>query len=153
MTCRSKLWAFSLKYLDRPKWCLTKRRHRFAYKRLKMLKWINNKYAKFDQNIPCGLRFMSIYTNWPLPAWLMLGKTFSVKRNCYACQCLDNVDMYTFAKFDQIIPSGYKVRSNQQRQNHRKRMDSSGSYWWPRCVIAPNLSSGFSWVSFKTQTC
>ena len=76
-----------------------------------------------------------------------------VKRNCYACQCLDNVDMYTYAKFDQTIPSGYKVRSNQQRLNHRQRMDSSGSYWWLRCVMASNLCSGFCWVSFKTQTC
>ena len=62
-----------------------------------MLKWINNKYAKFDRNIPCGLRFMSIYTNWPLSAWLMLGKTLSVKRDCYACQCLDNVDIWASA--------------------------------------------------------
>ena len=57
----------------------------------------------------------------------MLGKALSVKRNCYACQCLDNVDMYTYAKFDQTIPSVYKVMSIQKRQNHRQRMDSSGS--------------------------
>ena len=50
----------------------------------------------------------------------MLSKTLSVKRNCYACQCLDNVDMYKYAKFDQPIPSGYKVRSNRQRQKHAK---------------------------------
>ena len=28
----------------------------------------DNKNATFDRNIPCGLRFMSIYTNLPLPA-------------------------------------------------------------------------------------
>ena len=66
----------------------------------------------------------------------MLGKTLSVKRNCYACQCLNNVDMYMYAKFDQTTPSGYKVRSNQQRQTHRQRMESSGSYLWLRCVMA-----------------
>ena len=34
-----------------------------------MLKSIlRNNYAKFDRNIPYGLRFMSIYTNLPLPA-------------------------------------------------------------------------------------
>ena len=33
--------------------------------------------------------------------------------------------MYTYAKFDQTIPSGYKVRSNQQRQNHRQRMEAA----------------------------
>ena len=38
--------------------------------------------------------------------------------------------MYMYAKFYQTsIPSGYKVMSIQQRQNHRQRMDSSGSYW------------------------
>ena len=51
----------------------------------------------------------------------MLGITLYAKRNVYACQCLDNVEMYTYAKFDQTsIPSGYKVMSIQQRQNHRK---------------------------------
>ena len=65
---------------------------------------------------------MSIYTNWPLPALLMLCITLSAKRNFYACQCLDNVEMYTYAKFDQTsISSGYKVMSIQQRQNHRQK--------------------------------
>ena len=51
----------------------------------------------------------------------MLGITLSAKRNFYACQCLDNVEMYTYAKFDQTsIPSGSKVMSIQQRQNHPK---------------------------------
>ena len=84
----------------------------------------------------------------------MLGITLSAKRNFYACQCLDNVEMYTYAKFDQTsIPSGYKVMSIQQRQNHRQRMDSSESYWLLKCVMTPNLCSGFCRVSFKTQTC
>ena len=29
--------------------------------------------------------------------------------------------MYTYAKFDQTIPSGFTVRSNQQRQTHRQK--------------------------------
>ena len=69
-----------------------------------MLKWIvRNNYAKFDRNIPCGLRFMSIYTNWPLPAWLMLDRTLSARRKFYACQCLDNVKMYTYAKLIKLV--------------------------------------------------
>ena len=52
----------------------------------------------------------------------MLGITLSAKRNFYPCQCLDNVEMYTYAKFDQTsIPSSYKVMSIQQRHNHRQR--------------------------------
>ena len=77
----------------------------------------------------------------------MLGITLSAKRNFYACQCLDNVEMYTYAKFDQTsIPSGYKVISIQQRQNQPQGKDSSGSYWLLKCVIVPNLaldSAGF----------
>ena len=57
----------------------------------------------------------------------MLGITLSAKRNFYPCQCLDNVEMYTYAKFDQIISSGYKVMSIQLRQNHRQRMDSTAA--------------------------
>ena len=63
-----------------------------------MLKWISNKSAKFDQNIPCGLRFMSIYTNWPLPTWLMLGKTLSAKRNCYAWTMLTCIRMQNLTR-------------------------------------------------------
>ena len=33
--------------------------------------------------------------------------------------------MYTYANFNQTIPSGYKVWSNQQRKNHHQRMDSA----------------------------
>ena len=52
----------------------------------------------------------------------MLGITLSAIRNFYPCQCLDNVEMYTYAKFDQTsIPSGNKVMSIQQRQNRRQR--------------------------------
>ena len=34
--------------------------------------------------------------------------------------------MYTYTKFDQTIPTGYKVMSIQQRHNHSQRMDSTG---------------------------
>ena len=62
--------------------------------------------------------------------------------------------MYTYAKFDQTsIPSGNKVMSIQQLQNHRQRKDSGRSYWLLKCVMAPNLCSGFCWVSIKIQTC
>ena len=33
-----------------------------------------NKYAKFDPNIPCGSRVMSVFTNLPQPAEMMLSK-------------------------------------------------------------------------------
>ena len=51
--------------------------------------------------------------------------------------------MYTYAKFDQTIPSGYKVRSNQQRQNHRQRTEATGgsdALWHQICALE---SAGF----------
>ena len=110
-----------------------------------MLKWIlRNKYAKFDRNIPCGLRFMSIYTNWPLPAWLMLGITLSAKRNFYACQCLDTVEMYMYAKFDQTIPSlsyEHSTTTESQPKNgqQRKLLDCLIALW---CQIFALDSAG-----------
>ena len=47
--------------------------------------------------------------------------------------------MYMYAKYDQTIPSGYKVMRIQQRQNHHQRADSSESYWLPKYVMTPNL--------------
>ena len=44
---------------------------------------------------------------------LMLSKASSIKKECYmyACQSLDNVDMYKYAKFYQNIPRGSRVKS------------------------------------------
>ena len=44
---------------------------------------------------------MNIFINWPRPTGLMLSKASSIEQGCYACQWLDNVDIYTYAKFDQ----------------------------------------------------
>ena len=41
----------------------------------------------------------------------MLSKASSIKKVCYACQWLDNVDMHTYANFDQNIPCGSRVMS------------------------------------------
>ena len=38
------------------------------------------KYVKLDQNIPCGSRVMSLLTNLPRLAGLMLSKASSMKR-------------------------------------------------------------------------
>ena len=46
------------------------------------------KYAKFDQDMPRGLREMSIFTNWPRPAELVLSTASSIEKCCYACQWL-----------------------------------------------------------------
>ena len=52
--------AFSPKELDWPKWCSVKLCHIFSYQ------WLDNvkihKYTKFEPNIPCGSRLMSIFT-------------------------------------------------------------------------------------------
>ena len=32
---------------------------------------------------------------------MMLSKSLSIKKGCYICQWLDNVDMHLYAKFDQ----------------------------------------------------
>ena len=104
-----ELWAFSLKELDRPKWCSAKPCHRFAWQ------WLDNvkvhKYTKFEVNIPRGSRVMSIFTNWFANFQLMLGKASSIKKDCYAWQSIDNVDMYKYGKFYQNIPCGSRVIS------------------------------------------
>ena len=43
------------------------------------------KYAKFDPNIPLGLRFMRIFAKWPQQAGLMLSKPSSIKKGDFAC--------------------------------------------------------------------
>ena len=35
----------------------------------------------------------------------------SIKKDCYACKWLENVDMRMYAKFDQNIPCGSRVMS------------------------------------------
>ena len=79
-----------------------KPRHRFAYQCLHNVKMY--KYAKFDKNIPCGSRVMSVFTNRPRPAGRM-------PRPRFAYKWLDNVKMYKYAKFDQNIQCGSRVIS------------------------------------------
>ena len=77
-----ELWTFSLKYLNQLKCCLAKPCHHFEYQ------WLDNvninKYAKFDPNILCGSRVMSIFTNVPQPAGLMLSKASSINKITHA---------------------------------------------------------------------
>ena len=56
-----ELWAFSIKYLNQPNLCSARPNHRFESQWLDNA--IINKYAKYDTNIPCGSRVMSIFTN------------------------------------------------------------------------------------------
>ena len=68
-------------------------------------------YAIFYTNIPCGSRVMNIFTNSQQPAEMMLSKPLSIKKGCYTCQWLDNVDMYLYAKCDQNMPCSSKIMS------------------------------------------
>ena len=77
-----KFRAFSLTDQDQLNWCSTKPHHCFAYQCLENIKIY--KHAN-DQNI---YRVMSIFTNGPLMAKLMLGKAWSpfcipVSGQCY----------------------------------------------------------------------
>ena len=55
---------------------------------------------------------MSIFTNL---SWLGgltdAQQSLSIKKGCYVCQLLDNVDMHMYVKFDQIILCGLGVIS------------------------------------------
>ena len=82
--------------------------HRFAYQGLDNVKMY--KYAKFDQNIPCGLTVMSIFTKRPRRTKMMLGKMMK-PRHRFAYQCLDNVKIKKYAKFDLNTPCGSRVMS------------------------------------------
>ena len=77
------------------------------------------KYVKFDQNIWCGSRVMSIFAKRPWPAKLMFAKL----RHHFAYQWLDNVKMNKYAKFDHNIPSSSRVMS-----------------WLKRCPANPRAS-------------
>ena len=91
--------------------------------------------AQFYQNIPCGSRFMSIFTdhdqldwcspkscssknavtpistNWLQPAEMTLSNHSYIKKCCYTVQWFENVGMHLYAKFDQNIPCCSKVMS------------------------------------------
>ena len=61
--------------------------------------------------VPCGSRVLNIFINLPRPAGLMLSKDSSIGKGCYAFQWLDNVDMHTYAKYDQNLPCGSIVKT------------------------------------------
>ena len=42
---------------------------------------------------------------------MMLSKSLSIKKGCYICQWLDNVDMHLYAKFDQNMSCVSSVMS------------------------------------------
>ena len=73
-----ELWAFLLSDNDRPDWCSAK----------------------------------------PCPS----------KKDCYAYQCLDNVDIHTYVKFDQNIPCASRVMSIPINCNLDGRTDSHSDY-------------------------
>ena len=68
-----------------------------------------NKYV--DPNMPRGSRVMSIFTNCPQPAEIMLSKPSSMKKGYYPCQWLDNDDMHFYAIWNQNMPFGSRVMS------------------------------------------
>ena len=93
--------------LDRPKWCSAKPHHHFANHWLIDNVKINN-YAKFDLNIPCGSRVISIFIYSAQPARLMLSKASSIKKGCNARQWLDNVDMHSKKKYKYTILDDFR---------------------------------------------
>ena len=60
-----------------------------------------------DPRIPCGSRVMSVITNWPRPAGLMLDKASSPFGITVSWQC----NTCKYGKFDQNIPWGSRVMS------------------------------------------
>ena len=69
-------------------------------------------YVHFESHILCCSRVMSMFTNIPRPAELVLSKVSSIKKGCNACQWLDNVDMHTYAQMDQNKLCGSRVMKN-----------------------------------------
>ena len=67
-----------------------------------------NKYAKIDSNVPYGssVTCMSILTNLPQLAEMLLCKLSSMTKGCYTCQWLNNVGMHFYANFGQNRPCG-----------------------------------------------
>ena len=85
---------------------LAKPSHNFAYLCLINVKMYT--YAKFDQNIPCGLRVMSIFF-----------KDLNLPKLCLANPChrfayawLDNIKINKYAQFDPNIPLGSRIMRN-----------------------------------------
>ena len=76
----------------------------------------------------------------------MLGKTLSVKRNCYACQCLDNVDMYTYAKLIKLYHLVIKLgainndRATAKEWTAAEATDGLDALWRQICALG---SAGF----------
>ena len=77
-----ELWAFTLKDLDRPKWCLEKLRHNLH-------RWLDNAKLNSMQNLiliyHAFQRVMNIVIYWPLKAEMMLSKPSSIKKGCNTC--------------------------------------------------------------------
>ena len=84
------LWAFSLKYLDRPKWSSAKPRHQFVYR------WLDN----VKINLIMVIRRNAYFRN---------RQTLVHQKNCYTCYWLDNVDMHLYAKWDGLKPGTHET--------------------------------------------
>ena len=67
--------------------------------------------SSIKQGLMCGSRVISIFTNCPQPAEIMLSKPSSIRKGRFACQWLGNVDMHVYVKCDQTIPYGLRVMS------------------------------------------
>ena len=65
-----------------------------------------NKCAKFDQNIPCCSRVMSVFTYHYRP-----NGCSAKPRPHFAYQLLQNVKMYKYAELDPTIPRDSRVMS------------------------------------------
>ena len=95
-----ELWSFSLKELDRPKWCSTKPCHRFAWQwldNIQNLKWL---YLGVQELWAFSLKELD------QPKWC------SVKpRHRFAWRWLDNVKVHKYTKFEVNIPRGSRVMS------------------------------------------
>ena len=92
-----------------------------------------SKYAKFDLNILSGSRVISIFTNSPWLACLILGKTLSIKRGCYACQWSDNVDMHTYA--DELMNERTDLHSGYSAYMQDVQFYSTSTKCW--AIIMP----------------
>ena len=69
-----------------------------------MLKYIN---TKFEPNILCSTRVMSIFTERARPAKMMLCEASSF----FAYQWLGNIRIHTYSKFEPIIPRESRIMS------------------------------------------
>ena len=104
------------------KWCSAKPRHSIELhgSRWTMLKHISIQNLK---RICYGVQELWVFSladpNFQL---LLIIKASSTKKDCYAWQSIDNVDMYRYTKFYQNIPCGSRVISvfaNWRRTNRQ----------------------------------